>query len=320
VGKTCLTSLKFKFNPLIQKSMISSQSLINIFINEPDVYENIEFLKYPEIGKIIQKDDIRNYNKVHAILVGLKDVIDDEFLMLFKRVEYIVSSTTGTDHIRTSRNIKIINLDPLEIQDVSATAEFTLALLLSLVRKIPFIDPNKVADRQIYRGTQLRGKRLGIFGMGRLGSKMARFAEALEMEWVGYDRRNSISDKKAILKTSDVITIHLPLREETLNFIGTQEFKWMEKKPFLINTSRPQLVNKKALIAALDFSLISGLAMDFINYDAGDKWDPELKKYLGKRLLLTPHIAGNTHESVACTAQIVVDKLVSEVAYEFRAR
>ncbi len=293
------------------KTMAVPQRSINLFINEPDIYETVDFGRYPELGQIYLDGEACHYDKVDAVLVGLKDVVDDEFLKPFPRVRFIVTNTTGTDHIRTSRDVKIVHLDPSEIEEVSATAEFSLALLLTLVRKIAFIDPKCVGDREAYRGIQLRGKRLGIFGMGRLGSKMARYAEALEMEWVGYDRGSSITDKRELLKTSDVVTIHLPLREETVDFIGVQEFHWMGKKPFLINTSRPQLINKKALLYALDSSLISGLAMDFINYDASNNWDPDLRKYWGDKLLLTPHIAGNTHESVAYTAEIVVNKLIS---------
>jgi len=120
-------------------------------------------------------------------------------------VKYIVSSTTGIDHITASRNIKIIHLDPSEILEVSATAEFTLALLLSLIRKIPFIDADNVGNRLAYRGTQLRGRKLGIFGMGRLGRRMARYAEALDMVWLGYDLDSKAERKTEILKTCDVI-------------------------------------------------------------------------------------------------------------------
>jgi len=290
------------------------QGTINLFINEPDIYETVDFGRYPELGQIYLDGQACHHDKVDAVLVGLKDIVDDEFLKPFPRVRFIVSNTTGIDHIRTSRNVKIIHLNPSEIMEVSATAEFTLALLLSFVRKIPFIDPQKVADRKACRGTQLRGKRIGILGMGRLGNRMARYAEALEMTWIGYDRDSTEQDKMRILQECHVISIHLPLRPDTVDFIGQEEFSLMRWKPYLINTSRPQLINKKALLYALDSSLISGLAMDFINYDASDKWDPELQKYVGERLLLTPHIAGNTHESIAYTAQIVVDKLVSEVA------
>lgn len=287
---------------------------INIFINEPDIYSQINFDKYECVNNVYYYGKT-NYDpsRIDALLIGLKDIIDEPFLKPFSRLKYIVSNTTGIDHIRTSRNIEIIHLDPKEIEEVSATAEFALALMLSFVRKIPFIDPGRVNDRTAYRGTQLRGKKIGIFGIGRLGKKMARYAEVLDMEYIGYDRKSSAEDKAGILKTCDIISIHLPLRKDTIDFIDKKDFEMMGKKPFIINTSRPQLINKTALIAALEKDSISGLAMDFINYDGSNEWDEDLRKYSSDKLLLTPHIAGNTHESVAYTARVVVDKLVSLV-------
>ena len=284
---------------------------INIFINEPGIYSGIDFQEYMCIDNVFfQGESNFDSSQVDAILIGLKDVIDDTFLKPFSRVKYIVSNTTGTDHIRTSRDIKIIHLKPEDVEEVTATSEFALALLLSIVRKIPFIDFNHVAERKMYRGVQLRGKRIGIFGMGRLGRKMASYAEALEMEYVGYDLESAPEDKIEILGSCDFISLHLPLREDTVDFISYKEFEVMERKPFLINTSRPQLINKAALIRALEDDLICGLAMDFINYDGSNVWDEELSKYYGEKLLMTPHIAGNTNESVAYTARVVVDKMV----------
>jgi D-3-phosphoglycerate dehydrogenase len=257
-----------------------------------------------------------DYSTVDVVLVGLRDVVDDEFLRRFPRVKYVGSNTTGVDHIRTKRPIEVVHLDPREIESVSATAEFTLALLLSIARKIPFVDEAQAGDRKAYRGRQLRGKTLGVFGMGRLGRKMARYAEALGMSWVGYDRGQSEAEKAAVLRNADVITLHLPLNDETAGFLGYDEFALMEKKPFVVNTSRPQLIDKAALLDALDRSLVAGVAMDFINYDGSDRWDPDLRKHLGERLLLTPHIAGNTYESVRYTAGVVVEKLVRRVRSE----
>ena len=295
---------------------MSIQPSINLYLNEPDMYSAIDFDDYPEIsGVIITRDDPRCAT-VDAVVVGLKDVVDDEFLEPFTRMRYVVSNTTGTDHIRTSRDIQVIHLDPSEIQDVSATAEFTLGLLLALVRKIPFIDPALVGDRQAFRGMQLKGKHIGIFGMGRLGKRMARYAEALDMTWEGYDRGNNETDKFNMLKESDIISIHLPLKDETIDFFGEREFASMRLRPFVINTSRPQLVNKPALLHALDASIIAGLAMDFINYDSSDTWDADLRKYHGDKVLLSPHIAGNTHESVAHTAAVVLKKLMVAVRQE----
>jgi D-3-phosphoglycerate dehydrogenase len=303
---------------VIRQEVDSFSRTVNVLVNEPDIYSGIDFSKYDVIGKVFSSDQAgKDTGSIDAILVGLRDVIDDSFLQPFSRVKYIVSSTTGTDHIRASRDIKIIHLDPSEILEVSATAEFTLALLLSLVRKIPFIEDDNVGDRLAYRGTQLRGKKLGIFGMGRLGRKMARYAEALEMAWMGYDRDSQAEEKIEILKTCDVITLHLPLNKDTVDFIGQREFELMKKNPYLINTSRPHLINKAALFKALDNSLVAGVAMDFINYDASNEWDMDLKKYRGEKLLLTPHIGGNTHESVNFTAQVVVDKFISVIRNEW---
>jgi D-3-phosphoglycerate dehydrogenase / 2-oxoglutarate reductase len=284
---------------------------VNIFISEPDIYESINFHSYGCFSGVYLPNENPPYDHITAIFVGLKYVVDDEFLNKFTNLKYIVSSTTGIDHIKTTRNIQIINLDPQEILEVSATAEFSLALLLSLVRKIPFVDHNKTIDRQIYRGIQLKGKKIGILGYGRIGKKMAIYADALEMQWISFDKNDSFEKKTELLNTCDIISIHIPLLDSTIDFISHEEFKQMLNKPYIINTSRPQLINKEALIIALDSGLISGLAMDFISYEADNQWDKELKKHLGGKLLLTPHIAGNTHESIRITSEVVADKLVT---------
>ena len=157
-------------------------------------------------------------------------------------LRYIISSTTGVDHIKTSRGVRVINLDPQEILEVSATAEFSLALLLSLVRKIPFIDQEKTTDREIYRGIQLKGKKMGIFGFGRLGQKMASYADALEINWTSFDKGDSLELKNRLLNSCDIISIHLPLLDSTKDFFSFDEFRQMHKKPYIINTARPQLI------------------------------------------------------------------------------
>jgi D-3-phosphoglycerate dehydrogenase / 2-oxoglutarate reductase len=284
---------------------------VNIYVSEPDLYDSIEFKSYGCFSHVYFPDEAVPYEDIEAILIGLKFVVDDLFLSKFKNLKYIVSSTTATDHIKTSRDIQVVNLDPNEILEVSATAEFSLALLLSLVRKIPFIDINQTQDRLKYRGVQLKGKKIGIIGYGRLGKKMAIYAEALEMKYMYFDKLDPIEKKIELLNSCDIISLHIPLMADTIDFISTPEFKEMHKKPYLINTSRPQLINKEALIRALDEDIISGLAMDFVSYEADNKWDLKLRQYQGKKLLLTPHIAGNTFESIRTTSKVVVSKLAA---------
>lgn len=281
---------------------------MNIFLNEPDLYEKIDFSKYLEITNVFKPTDIVPYNTIDAVMVGLKDIIDDNFLKIFPNVQYIVSNTTGVDHIQTTRDINIINLNPKEIENVTATAEFSLALMLSLVRKIPFINNYKVWDRKALRGRQFSSMHLGVIGVGRLGKKMIKFAEALGMKHSSFDKKSNIAERKALFEKSDIISIHIPLNEETIDFINYKEFDLMKKKPYLINSSRSQIINKKALMYALDNNLIEGCAMDFINYDASNNWDPNLKKYKNNKLLLTPHIGGNTFESIQHTTEVVLIK------------
>ena len=286
---------------------------MNIYLNEPDLYAQIDFSKFSEIQKVFRPGDVIPYEKIIAIMVGLKDVIDNQFLNLFPNIKYVVSNTTGIDHIKTTRNIEIINLHSPEIEEVTATAEFSLALLLSLVRKIPFINENNVGNRQVYRGTQLSGLHLGVIGLGRLGKKMIRFANALEMKYSSFDLNNKKEDLEKLFKISDVISIHIPLNKSTVNFVNIKEFDLMKKKPFIINSARPQIINKKALLHALNNDMIRGLAMDFINYDASNIWDDDLKKFRGDKLLLTPHIAGNTFESIEYTTKIVLKKFIEKI-------
>lgn len=286
---------------------------MKIFVTEPEIFESVDFDLYPDIEKVCVDNANAPYSSIEAIFVGLKFVIDDAFLSRFDNVKYIVSNTTGVDHIKTSRKISIINLDPKEILEVSATAEFSLALLLSLVRKIPFIDQEKTTDRKIYRGIQLKGKSMGIFGFGRLGQKMASYADALEINWTSFDKGDSSEAKERLLNSSDIISIHMPLMEATYDFFSFNEFRQMRKKPYIINTARPQLINKEALLDAIRSDVISGLAMDFVSYDADNEWDIELQKHAGDKLLLTPHIAGNTNESISYTADVVVAKFIAAI-------
>lgn len=284
---------------------------MNIYISEPDIYESINFQSYGCFRGVYLPNEKVPYDQIIAIFIGLKYVVDDAYLNKFTNLKYIVSSTTGIDHIKTTRNIQVVNLDPEEILAVSATAEFSLALLLSLVRKIPFVDQNNTIDRQIYTGIQLKGKKIGIFGYGRLGRKMAVYVDALEMRWSSFDKDDSPETKTELLNTCDVISIHMPLSDSTIDFFSYAEFNQMHKKPYIVNTSRPQLINKKALVEAIESDKISGVAMDFISYDADNQWDGELRKYSRDKMLLTPHIAGNTYDSIKYTAKVVVEKFLN---------
>ncbi len=180
------------------------------------------------------------------------------------------------------------------------TAELAWGLILSLLRKIPFeSDELRRGGRwQNSVGGDLKGKRLGIIGLGRLGSRVARVAKAFEMnvlawskhltrercEAAGAELAPSLDD---VLRTSDIVTIHLVLSERTRGMIGARELGLMKPDAYLINTSRGPIVDELALISALGGRKIAGAGLDV--YDI----EPLPAEHLFRKLdnvVATPHL------------------------------
>jgi len=283
----------------------------NVKITELDIFKQVNLSEYEDIGEILYLD--RYNDRVDILCIGLNYLIDDDYIKDYPNLKYILSPTTGIDHIQITRNdVSIINLKPNEIMSVSATAEHTMALMLALIRKIPQVRYLIGDSRASYRGTELKGKTLGIFGLGRIGSLVKGYCEAFGMNVLHYDIGSSKETKQKILSECDIVTIHLPLNKATTDFIGVNEVTIMGsgKRPYLINTSRPQIINKDALLYGLKYKMVSGVALDFINYDYTNVTDVDFIKFIPYNLVLTPHIGGNTYESIEITSKAVVDKFV----------
>jgi len=286
----------------------------NVFINEIDVFYQVDFRKYDCFDQIYKVRSQCNRKEVDVLCVGLNDVIDNDFVSSFPNLKYILSPTTGIDHIQISKpDISVINLMPYEIKSVSATAEHTMALMLALIRKIPFIDHRLSYNRSLYRGTELKDKKIGIFGLGRIGSLVRDYCTIFGMDVISYDSTSDASQKLEILSNCNIISVHLPLNGSTENFLGMVDFYKMGRKPYIINTARAQIINRKALIYALKYNYISGAALDFANYNYGPMIDSDFVQFLDSKLIVTPHIGGNTEESVEKTANTVVEKFVNTI-------
>ena len=292
----------------------------NIKITEPDIFNKVDFSKYEDIGETI--DLFKDNGRVDVLCIGLNRIIDDEYIKYYPNLKYILSPTTGIDHIQVTRNdVSVINLLPEEIQSVSATAEHTVALMLALIRNIRKIRyKNNGSNRISYRGIELKGKTLGIFGLGRIGTIVKGYCEAFGMNMMHYDIDSPKEMKQKILTECDIITMHLTLNNSTVDFIDKPEFNVMGsgKRPYLINTSRPHVINREALLQGLEDDLVKGVALDFINYDHTNKTDEEFIKYIDHNLLMTPHIGGNTYESIEVTSKAVVDKFVHQLKLQRR--
>ncbi len=311
--------------------------MINILVTESNSYdaENIAALK--EIGKVTCQDVnrqelLKNVEKFDVLVIRMETRIDKELLDRATKLKVIATGTTGLDHIdlecTNQKGIKVIALKGAPfLRDVTSTAEHTFALLLALIRRIPWaFDSVKKGEwfRNDFFGHQLDGNIFGIIGFGRLGKIVARMAKGFGMKVMAFDPHvdDDVMKKagvtpmalKALLKTSDVISIHANLTEKTDRMIGQAEFKLMKRGAVLINTARGRIVDESALVWAIKNKLIAGAALDVLSNEAVSE-NPTRQNLLVEysrnhdNLIITPHLGGGTYEAQKMTGAYLVQKL-----------
>ena len=186
-------------------------------------------------------------------------------------------------------------------------ASQTVAMILTLTRKTAFFDRKVKSDEwdfhlgiPIYR---IKGKTLGLVGCGKIGLEVARRISAFGVKVITFDpylekapEGIELKDFDTVLKESDFISIHCPLNDSTRHLIGEKEFKKMEKKPLLINTSRGPIVDERALLQALGEGLLSGAGLDVLEKEPPDSQSPLLKM---ENVVLSPHVGFYSVESIS---------------------
>lgn len=190
-----------------------------------------------------------------------------------------------------------------------ATADLTMALILGVTRRIVESDAELRASGRCeweplaFLGTGLQGKRLGIIGMGRIGNAVATRARAFGMDVIGVRRGDSLDE---LLATSDVVSLHVPLSQETHHLIDAAALAKMKPDAYLINTSRGPLVDEDALCDALDRGTLRGAGLDV--YEHEPRVNPRLLKM--KNVVLLPHIGSATEETRNAMARIAATNVL----------
>ena len=257
----------------------------------------------------------------NVLWVRLRHRIDARLLDRAPGLEVIATPTTGLTHIDTDaveqRGIQLVSLrgETDFLKDVRATAEHTIGLILSLLRHIPAAAAHASSggwDRNLFRGSEIYGKTIGIVGYGRLGRIVARYLRAFDARvlaadpWVDYREagieRASLDE---LLKASDIVSLHVNLCEETREFFGPREFGLMKPGSYFVNTSRGELVDEAALLEALRSGRLAGAAVDVVK-DEHAGTSPLIG---GPNLLVTPHIGGCTLESMQKTEIFLAAKV-----------
>lgn len=256
-------------------------------------------LKPPELIETIKDYD--------ALVVRSETKVTPEVIQAGKNLRVVARAGIGVDNIdlesATSAGIAVVNAP---IGNTVAAAEHSLALMLALARNIPQAYQSlKQGEwrRSAFTGIEVRNKSLGIVGLGRVGSEVARRARGFAMQLLGYDpfvtpdyaSRLGVEllSLDELLSRSDFITLHTPLTASTTGLIGKRELSLMKPDARLINVARGELINEDALLEALESDHLAGVALDvFAQEPPGET--PLLKH---PKVIATPHLGASTQEA-----------------------
>ena len=300
--------------------------LITEFINQNSI-DNLKKkfeIKYDEKiyeNKLKLENIIHNYE---GLIVRNKTQIDSNVLKNAKKLKFIGRLGVGLDNIDTEfcKN-KNIHVQPATGMNADSVAEYVVSSSMSLIKKIPMFHNGTIKGewpRTTIRSAEINQKFLGIIGFGTIGKKVAKFCSKNGLKILAYDPYiNEINDKEIdaklsnlneIYEKSDIISIHLPLTDETKNMINKSSFSKMKNNPIIINTSRGSIINENDLIDAYHEKIISGFALDvFENEPIESKFYNKIVP--GMNCILTPHISGVTTESNIRVSDFIVKKIVN---------
>lgn len=277
---------------------------------EVDVKNTISYEELKEIIGNYSGLIVRSQTKVTA------EIINDSNLKIIGR------AGVGVDNIdvdsATRKGIIVVNSPD---GNTIAAAEHTLALISSLARHIPNANQslkNGEWKRKEYTGIELYKKTLGVIGLGRIGSHVAKVCKAMGMTLIGYDpfvnkakaeeMGITISTLEQIFTEADFITIHVPLTQETKNLINIDTMKKMKKSVRIINCSRGGIINENDLAYAIENSIIAGAAIDV--FEKEPLKDSPLQK-IHDNLIITPHLGASTQEAQVNVAIDVAEQIKS---------
>ncbi len=272
----------------------------------------------PEITPEQILGKISNFN---IVIVRSRTTITKEMIDKAENCKIIARVGVGLDNVdqeaAKAKNIRVINAVE---GAMNAVAELVLGLMLSLARQTARGDRgirNGQWLKKELKGTELKGKYLGIIGLGNIGKRLGRLARALNMNIIGYDvipideefsKEVGLmkADLDTLLQSSDYISIHVPLLDSTYHMINAQKINTMKKTAKIINTSRGGVIDEDALYDALKNGNLGGAALDVFEKEpaTGNKLS-ELDN-----VILTPHIGAQTKEAQSLAANVIAEKII----------
>ena len=286
-------------------------------------------------GFVVEEDHSSTYDEVlekiidyQGIIIRSRIPLDKNFLTKASHLKFIARVGAGMENIDIETaekfGIKLIN-SPEGNRD--SVAEHVVGMLLILMNRL-FIASNEVKNgiwkREENRGDELLGKTFGIIGYGNMGKATAKRLSGFGVEVIFHDILPNLSDEFAtqvsleeLQKRADVLSLHIPLTEETHYLVDEDFISKMEKNFYFVNTARGKNLKTKALVEAIESGKVLGACLDVLEYEKSSFENLETEnqdlKYLldSEKAIVTPHIGGWTHQSKEKLAQVIVDKILA---------
>ncbi|CAH2714925.1 D-3-phosphoglycerate dehydrogenase [Neobacillus rhizosphaerae] len=291
---------------------ISSTGLKSLMEHPHFVVERQPTLPVEELKKIIGDYD--------ALIVRSQTKVTAELLQAAEKLRVIARAGVGVDNIdvnaATRKGIIVINAPGA---NTIAATEHTLAMMLSLARKIPQAHQKTSAgewDRNSFKGVELYKKTLGVIGMGKIGTEVAKRAKSFGMNILGFDpyltedRAKKLGITKAsldlIATESDFITIHTPLTNDTRGLVNDDYLRKTKKGVRFVNCARGGVIDEKALVRAIQAGHVAGAALDVFEKEPVS--DPDLLQ--NPNIIVTPHLGASTVEAQEKVAQEVSAEII----------
>jgi D-3-phosphoglycerate dehydrogenase / 2-oxoglutarate reductase len=291
---------------------------VNPILNKILDENGLKITYEPEITPDQIKEKIKDFN---IVIVRSRTKLTKELIEQATNCKIIARVGVGLDNIdqeaAKAKNIRVINAVE---GAMNAVAEQVLGLMLCLARQIPR------ADREIRNGnwlkkelmgTELRGKYLGIVGLGNIGKRLGRLAKGLNMNIIGFDvipideefsKEVGLmkTDLDTLLQSSDFVSLHVPLLDSTYHMINAEKISTMKDTAKIINTSRGGVVDEEALYDALKNGKLGGAALDVFEKEPAT--DSKLATL--PNIILTPHIGAQTKEAQSLAANVIAEKII----------
>ena len=270
---------------------------------------------------ITPEEILEKISTFNIIIVRSRTTVTKEMIEKADNCKIIARVGVGLDNVdqdaAKTKDIRVINAVE---GAMNAVAELVLGLMLTLARQTARGDRairNGQWLKKELKGTELRGKYLGIIGLGNIGKRLGRLAHSLNMNIIGFDvvpideefaKEVGLmkADLNTLLQSSDYISIHVPLLDSTYHLLDAQKMSTMKKTAKIINTSRGGVVDEDALYEALKNGTLGGAALDVFEKE------PAIGTKLAEldNVILTPHIGAQTKEAQSLAANVIAEKIV----------